>query len=67
MTGDLFEVIGIIVVSICMYITLTGGLAGIIDGGIKDDTPMLAWMLGCVITVCLVLLWIFAPCPLALK
>ena len=67
MTGDLFEVIGIIVVSACMYITLTGGLAGIITGDLTDETPMVAWVLGCVITVCLVLLWIFVPCPLAIK
>lgn len=66
MTGDLFEIIGIIVVSAVVYIILTGGFAGIIVGDL-DETPMLAWLLGCVITVCLVLLWIFVPCPLVLK
>lgn len=67
MTGNTFEVIGIIVVSAVTYITLTGGLAGIIVGDLTDETPMLAWVLGCVITVCLVLLWIFVPCPLVSK
>lgn len=62
-----FEVVGIIVCAIAIYVTTTLMLSGAINHGFNDDTDTYvgAWFVGLLLFVCVTILWISGtPCPI---